>query len=45
MDEYTYKDPVDGSVASKQGIRIFFENEARIMFRISGTGSQGATIR
>ena len=44
-DEFEYTDPVDGSVASKQGIRFLFEDGSRIIFRLSGTGSVGATIR
>ncbi|EGF82121.1 hypothetical protein BATDEDRAFT_34590 [Batrachochytrium dendrobatidis JAM81] len=45
MDDFTYTDPIDGSVTSKQGIRVIFEDGSRIIFRLSGTGSQGATIR
>ncbi|KAJ8682070.1 hypothetical protein QAD02_017862 [Eretmocerus hayati] len=44
-DNYSYKDPIDGSVASKQGLRILFDDGSRIIFRLSGTGSSGATIR
>ena len=44
-EEYTYVDPVDKTVASKQGIIFSFENGSRIVYRISGTGSAGATIR
>lgn len=44
-DDFAYTDPVDGSVTEKQGIRILFENDARIVFRLSGTGTKGATIR
>ena len=44
-DDFSYTDPVDGSVASKQGIRIGFTDGSRIIFRLSGTGTQGATIR
>jgi phosphoglucomutase len=44
-DEYSYTDPVDGSVAAKQGIRFVFQDGSRIIFRISGTGSAGATVR
>lgn len=43
-DEFEYKD-LDGSVASKQGLRFMFENKSRIVFRLSGTGTGGATIR
>ena len=45
MDEFEYHDPVDGSVSSHQGIRIYTKDGARIIFRLSGTGSSGATIR
>ncbi|KAL9229296.1 hypothetical protein vseg_004780 [Gypsophila vaccaria] len=44
-DEFEYKDPVDGSVSKHQGIRYFFEDGSRLVFRLSGTGSEGATIR
>ncbi|KAF7808654.1 phosphoglucomutase, cytoplasmic [Senna tora] len=44
-DEFEYKDPVDGSVSSHQGIRYLFEDGSRLVFRLSGTGSEGATIR
>lgn len=44
-DEFTYTDPVDNSVATKQGIRFVCEDGSRIIFRLSGTGSVGATIR
>lgn len=42
---FEYVDPVDRSVTSKQGLFIVFENGARIIFRLSGTGSSGATVR
>lgn len=45
IDEFEYRDPVDGSVASQQGIRLVMQNNARAVFRLSGTGSAGATIR
>ena len=45
MDEFEYHDPIDGSVSSHQGIRIYTKDGARIIFRLSGTGSSGATIR
>lgn len=45
MDEFNYHDPVDDSVSMHQGIRIYTEDGARIIFRLSGTGSSGATIR
>lgn len=44
-DDFMYKDPVDGSMVSKQGVRFIFTDGSRIIFRISGTGSAGATIR
>uniref|UniRef100_A0A1I7TS16 phosphoglucomutase (alpha-D-glucose-1,6-bisphosphate-dependent) n=1 Tax=Caenorhabditis tropicalis TaxID=1561998 RepID=A0A1I7TS16_9PELO len=44
-DNFQYTDPVDGSVATKQGLRIVFEDGSRLVFRLSGTGSAGATIR
>ena len=43
--EYEYKDPVDGSEAKKQGFIISFANGSRLVYRLSGTGSAGATIR
>ncbi|MCJ2543994.1 alpha-D-glucose phosphate-specific phosphoglucomutase [Thermostichus vulcanus] len=44
-DDFSYTDPVDGSTSSKQGIRIGFVNGSRIVYRLSGTGTQGATLR
>jgi len=44
-DEFEYTDPTNGEVTSKQGIRIVFECGSRVIFRLSGTGSSGATIR
>ncbi|HEY7386035.1 MAG TPA: alpha-D-glucose phosphate-specific phosphoglucomutase [Beijerinckiaceae bacterium] len=44
-DEFTYTDPVDGSVATQQGIRILFAEGARLVYRLSGTGTSGATLR
>ncbi|RCL00900.1 MAG: phosphoglucomutase [Candidatus Tokpelaia sp. JSC189] len=44
-DDFAYHDPVDYSVSSNQGIRILFKDGARIVFRLSGTGTQGATVR
>merc|ERR1711862_942030 len=44
-DVFEYKDPVDGSVSKNQGIRIIFEDKSRIIFRLSGTGVAGATVR
>lgn len=44
-DDFSYVDPVDGSESHQQGIRILFADGSRIVFRLSGTGTQGATIR
>lgn len=44
-DDFSYTDPVDGSVSSKQGVRIIFSDGSRIIFRLSGTGTEGATLR
>ena len=44
-NDFTYTDPVDGSQAAKQGLRFVFTDGSRIIFRLSGTGSSGATIR
>ncbi len=44
-DDFAYTDPVDGSVSDHQGVRILFEDGSRIVLRLSGTGTQGATLR
>ena len=44
-DDFSYTDPVDGSVSSKQGIRIGLKDGSRVVFRLSGTGTEGATLR
>ncbi|WP_121969120.1 alpha-D-glucose phosphate-specific phosphoglucomutase [Leptolyngbya sp. BC1307] len=44
-DDFSYTDPIDGSVSDKQGIRIGFTDGSRMVFRLSGTGTQGATLR
>jgi phosphoglucomutase len=44
-DDFSYADPVDGSVSNNQGLRIVFEDGARIVYRLSGTGTAGATLR
>jgi phosphoglucomutase len=44
-DDFTYHDPVDGSSSAKQGIRIGFTDGGRIVLRLSGTGTVGATLR
>jgi phosphoglucomutase len=44
-DEFAYTDPVDGSVSTGQGIRVELAEAARIVYRLSGTGTEGATLR
>lgn len=44
-DDFAYHDPIDGSVSEHQGIRIFFKGGARLVYRLSGTGTAGATVR
>ncbi|TPW30550.1 alpha-D-glucose phosphate-specific phosphoglucomutase [Martelella alba] len=44
-DDFAYHDPVDGSVSKNQGVRIMFESGSRVVFRLSGTGTSGATLR
>jgi phosphoglucomutase len=44
-DDFAYTDPVDGSVSTKQGVRIVFDDGSRVVFRLSGTGTEGATLR
>ncbi len=44
-DDFRYDDPVDGSVSKNQGIRILFDGGSRVVFRLSGTGTSGATLR
>ena len=44
-DDFEYHDPVDGSIADHQGIRVMFEGGSRIVYRLSGTGTVGATLR
>ncbi|MFD1951950.1 alpha-D-glucose phosphate-specific phosphoglucomutase [Sphingomonas arantia] len=44
-DDFAYTDPTDGSVSLKQGVRILFDGGSRIVFRLSGTGTEGATLR
>jgi phosphoglucomutase len=44
-DDFSYTDPVDGSVSTGQGVRIIFTDGSRIVFRLSGTGTGGATLR
>jgi phosphoglucomutase len=44
-DDFTYTDPVDGSISHHQGIRVGFADGSRMVFRLSGTGTEGATLR
>ena len=44
-DDFAYHDPVDGSISKNQGLRILFEGGSRVVFRLSGTGTSGATLR
>ena len=44
-DDFTYVDPVDGSVSTHQGVRVMFKDGSRIVYRLSGTGTAGATLR
>lgn len=44
-DSFSYRDPTDGSVATAQGLRVIFGDAARIILRLSGTGTSGATLR
>jgi phosphoglucomutase len=44
-DDFAYTDPVDGSVSKGQGVRVIFEGGSRIVLRLSGTGTEGATLR
>jgi phosphoglucomutase len=44
-DDFAYTDPVDGSVSTKQGVRVLFSDGSRIVYRLSGTGTEGATLR
>ena len=44
-DKFAYRDPVDGSVAADQGIRVFLADGSRLVYRLSGTGTEGATLR
>ncbi|NIR30057.1 MAG: alpha-D-glucose phosphate-specific phosphoglucomutase [Gammaproteobacteria bacterium] len=44
-DDFSYKDPVDGSEVHKQGVRLGFTDGSRIVYRLSGTGTEGATLR
>jgi phosphoglucomutase len=44
-DSFSYTDPVDGAISTNQGLRVLFEGGSRVVFRLSGTGTQGATLR
>jgi phosphoglucomutase len=44
-DDFAYRDPIDASVSEHQGLRVLFEDGARIVYRLSGTGTTGATLR
>ena len=44
-DDFSYHDPIDGSVSHNQGLRVLFTDGSRIVYRLSGTGTVGATIR
>ncbi|EWY37568.1 phosphoglucomutase [Skermanella stibiiresistens SB22] len=44
-DDFEYRDPVDGSVSSRQGVRVTFADGSRVVYRLSGTGTGGATLR
>jgi len=44
-DDFAYTDPTDGSVSNRQGVRVMFDGGARAVFRLSGTGTEGATLR
>ena len=44
-DDFSYKDPVDGSITLNQGLRILLDDGSRVIVRLSGTGTQGATLR
>jgi phosphoglucomutase len=44
-DDFSYRDPIDGSLSQHQGLRIVFGDGSRIVYRLSGTGTSGATLR
>ena len=44
-DDFSYTDPVDGIATARQGLRVFLEDGSRVVYRLSGTGTQGATLR
>ncbi len=45
VDDFSYRDPIDGSLSEHQGIRLLFKDKSRIILRLSGTGTSGATLR
>ncbi|MBY0302906.1 MULTISPECIES: alpha-D-glucose phosphate-specific phosphoglucomutase [Sphingomonas] len=44
-DDFAYRDPTDGSISANQGVRVLFDGGSRVVFRLSGTGTSGATLR
>ena len=44
-DDFAYRDPTDGSISERQGVRVLFAGGSRVVFRLSGTGTSGATLR
>jgi len=44
-EDFSYTDPIDHSISARQGLRVVFDDGARIVFRLSGTGTEGATLR
>jgi len=44
-DDFSYTDPVDGSRSERQGVRVMLDDGSRVVFRLSGTGTEGATLR
>jgi phosphoglucomutase len=44
-DDFAYTDPVDGSVSNSQGVRVVLADSSRLVLRLSGTGTEGATLR
>ena len=45
VNVFSYEDPVDGSVAHNQGVRVQFDDQSRVVYRLSGTGTDAATLR
>jgi phosphoglucomutase len=44
-DDFAYRDPIDGSLTEHQGVRVLLSGGGRVVFRLSGTGTAGATLR